>query len=349
MRIAHVNLASGFRGGERQTVLLIRNLARFGLSQVLVCKKKSPLRSQLADVDGLVFVSAKNQLSGHLKCPDVDIVHAHEAKGVHWAYLHYLLRRIPYVITRRVDAKIKNKLFNRLTYGRAARRVSISNEIRELMSSSGFGESTLIHSASANFKPDSVGIEKIKSQYEGCFLIGQAGALVDKHKGQRIAIGAAKILEGKYPGIKFIFLGSGEDEAVLKSESKGFRNILWLGFKDNVADYISALDLFIFPSRNEGLGSVLLDVMNLNVPIIATNVGGIPDIVKDRETGLLIKPNSALALADAIEELYLDAELRKTLVNGASVFVKDFSPEIMAGKYYSTYQDILKKIHNNKT
>lgn len=341
MNIVHVNLAKGFRGGERQTVLLIEELSKRGCIQALVCRENSPMRDHLASVRGLNFITSNNQFMGHFNCPQVDVVHAHEAKAVHWAYLHFVFTKTPYIITRRVDALIKDKMFNRLTYSRAASRVSISHEIRSLMSSSGFGESVLIPSASADFEVNKEVSEKIKLQYKGYFLVGQAGALVDKHKGQLITIAAAKILASKYPDIKFIFLGAGEDEALFKRESSGFNNIEWLGFKDNVADYIAALDLFVFPSRNEGLGSVLLDAMILNVPIIASNVGGIPDIIKDHKTGLLIQPNSPEALAEAIEALYLDADLRKKLVSGAEEFVKNYSPEVMTGKYLSLYKKVI--------
>lgn len=341
IKIMHVNLAKGFRGGERQTVLLIKALADFGCQQALVCRIDSPMRELLSDVENVVFVSANNQISGHCSHFDAQVVHAHEAKAVHWAFINFLITKKPYIITRRVDTPIKDKLFNRLTYRYATQRVSISNQIRSLMSSSNFGESELIPSASADFRVDMESLDKIKSKYEDFFLVGQAGALVDKHKGQKVTVDAARILAKKYPKIKFLMLGSGGDEQLLKTYSFGCDNLEWLGFKENVADYISALDLFIFPSRNEGLGSVLLDVMNLNVPIVATKVGGIPDLILDQKTGLLIDSDSPEALANAIETLYLNAELREKLVASAAVFVENYTPASMANRYMKLYQGVL--------
>lgn len=89
LRIMHVNLARGFRGGERQTELLIQTLAAHGVSQQLVCRGDSPLRAHLQGTPGLKFVTANHQLMGHWRAEPADLVHAHEAKAVHWAWLHH--------------------------------------------------------------------------------------------------------------------------------------------------------------------------------------------------------------------------------------------------------------------
>ena len=98
------------------------------------------------------------------------------------------------------------------------------------------------------------------------------------------------------PEAIFLMLGDGADKEMLQQASQDVKNIKWLGFKSNLGDYLSILDLFAFPSRNEGLGSTLLDVMDYNVPIIASAVDGIPDIVHHEKTGLLVPPNDASAL-----------------------------------------------------
>ena len=343
MNVLHVNLAKGFRGGERQTVLLIKALSKLGVNQALACRKDSPMREQLACVDGLTFINANNQLQGYLSNFKADIVHAHEAKSVHWAFINKLMKGVPYLITRRVNSMVKNKIFNRLTYSSASFLVAVSEVIKKSLDQQMRGHTLLIPDASSDFIVNDKVASIQKKEWKDFYVVGHAGALVDSDKGQKVLIDAARLLKDKMPTLKVVFLGDGRDGDELKYYGKDLDCLSWMGFKQNVADYISVFDVFAFPSRNEGLGSVLLDVMNLNVPIVAANVGGIPDIIKDRKTGLLIEPNSASALADAIEEIYLDAELRKKLIHGASVFVKDFSPEIMAEKYYSTYQDILKK------
>lgn len=114
MHIIHVNLAKGFRGGERQTALLIQSLENLVAAQTLVCRHDSPLRDKLEDVANLRLVDANHQLAGHVRAGKASVVHAHEAKAVHWAWLHKRLYRTPYVVTRRVDTIIKDKWANRL-------------------------------------------------------------------------------------------------------------------------------------------------------------------------------------------------------------------------------------------
>ncbi|WP_219702596.1 glycosyltransferase family 4 protein [Marinomonas lutimaris] len=341
LTVLHVNLAKGFRGGERQTELLIRALAKhFNTRQLLACREESPLRTRLADVENLSFVTANNQLSGHYAAPHADIVHAHEAKAVHWAYLHKLLRNTPYIITRRVDAIVKDKWLNKKTYNNASALVGISTIIANQLRDKQWGEVYQIPSTLAHLEVDQKEGESFRSTFPGKTIIGHVGALVDKHKGQKVLIEAAILLEKNHPDLHIVFFGDGADKEELESLSKGIKNITWMGFKPKIGDYLPYFDLFAFPSRNEGLGSTLLDVMDAGVPIIASNVGGIPDIVIDNETGLLVEPNDSSALADAIIKLSNDKALQMKLIEGAKKQIENYTPQKMAERYLSLYEKI---------
>jgi glycosyltransferase involved in cell wall biosynthesis len=341
LTVLHVNLAKGFRGGERQTELLIRALAKhFNTRQLLACREESPLRTRLADVENLSFVTANNQLSGHYAAPHADIVHAHEAKAVHWAYLHKLLKNTPYIITRRVDAVVKEKWLNKKTYSNASALIGISTIIANQLRDKQWGEVYQIPSTLAHLEVDQKEGESFRNTFPGKTIIGHVGALVDKHKGQKVLIEAAILLEKNHPDLHIVFFGDGADKEELESLSKGIKNITWMGFKPKIGDYLPYFDLFAFPSRNEGLGSTLLDVMDAGVPIIASNVGGIPDIVIDNETGLLVEPNDSSALADAIIKLSNDKALQTKLIEGAKKQIENYTPQKMAERYLSLYEKI---------
>lgn len=336
-----MNLAKGFRGGERQTALLIEALSsRSNLQQILVCRKDSPLRRTLAEVPGVIFVSANHQLAGHSAVGPVDVVHAHEAKAVHWAFLHYVMKRTPYVVTRRVDSPVKDKWVNRSSYRRAAERVAISRVIQRQLESRGWGGVALIPSAFSGLPHSMEATQSFRADFPDKFLVGHAGALVDRHKGQRVLLDAARQLAGRAPDMHFVFLGDGEDRDALQGESADLPNVTWMGFKENIGDYLAGLDVFAFPSRNEGLGSVLLDVMDMRIPIIASDVGGIPDIVQHRKTGLLVDNGDAEALAEGLIRLHDEPALRDHLVCGASERLHEYSVEAMAKAYMSIYQGI---------
>lgn len=341
MHICHVNLARDFRGGERQTQLLIEQLAAHDIVQTLVCRQDSPLRQALSGVENLDLVAADHMWVGHRRMPPVDLVHAHEARAVHWAWLHARLNGTPYILTRRVPQPVKDKWFNRQTYRGAATAVAISSPIETHLETRRWCPVTRIPSALSHFTRNTTVVETLRQRFEGRYVIGHVGALVDRHKGQRLIIDTARRLADTHPDIVFLLLGSGEDEERLKRESEGLDNVIWEGFQSNVGDYLAAMDLFVFPSRNEGLGSTLLDVMDAEVPIIASNVDGIPDIVIDNESGVLIPPNDAEALHDAVLAMKDDPGRGARLTRGACQRLEAFTPETMASQYRTLYARLL--------
>ncbi|EAQ66268.1 glycosyltransferase [Marinomonas sp. MED121] len=336
-------MAKGFRGGERQTEILIRALAiKPEVKQSLACRKDSTLRQNLLKIENLDFIDADNQILGHFKAAKFDIMHAHDAKAVHWAYFHNLITNTPYIITRRVDQIIKNKWFNKKTYSSAASVVAISSLIQTLINQKNWNKNVrLIPSVMADFKVNKEITKNFKSEFDGKILIGNAGALVDKHKGQRLLIEVARSLKDSHPHLQFIFFGRGTDEAILKEESKDLHNITWAGFKENIADYIAALDIFAFPSRNEGLGSILLDVMNTGVPVVAANIGGIPDIVINNKTGLLFEVNNAKSLENTLLEMINSPEKQNEYILNAKSQLVQYSPNMMANSYLDLYEQLI--------
>jgi glycosyltransferase involved in cell wall biosynthesis len=185
---------------------------------------------------------------------------------------------------------------------------------------------------------------EIRRRYAGKFLVGHAGALVNRHKGQQYLLEAASILENVYPNIHFFFLGQGEDESWLKGLADGLSNVTFTGFIENLGDYLAAFDLFVFPSLQEGLGSVLLDAMQFKLPIVASDVDGIPDIIEHEKTGLLVPPRDGKALSRAIENLYLSGDKRLMLSENAYAATVKYHPREIAALYLSAYKQILSRL-----
>lgn len=341
MHIIHANLARGFRGGERQTVLLIQALAdKAEVSlQTLVCRPDSPLRTELATTPSVRFVSARHQLAGHWQAGRATLVHAHDAKAVHWAWLHRRLFDTPYLITRRVDTPVKRKASNKIFYRGASRCVALSRVIAADIQPLSPYPVVQIPSAFTPLAPNQDVAQAFRARYPGRFFVGHAGALVDRHKGQRVLLDAARRLQHSQPDMLFVFFGRGEDEAALQQESAALDNVVWAGFQPDIGHYLPALDVFAFPSRNEGLGSVLLDAMRAGVPVVASQTGGIPDIVHHGETGLLFPPGDSETLARHLVSLR-DATLRQTLAEKATQRLTGYSPEAMANAYLALYSPL---------
>ncbi|OED44616.1 hypothetical protein AB833_01095 [Chromatiales bacterium (ex Bugula neritina AB1)] len=350
MRIVHVNLSKGFRGGERQTVELARALSNAGIDQVVVCREESPMIAELSSCQCQIHI-VKNTLLSAFQPPLAPfygntLIHAHETRASQWAYLHNLKTNTPYLITRRIQKRPSTRWFTRKIYMTASSIVSISSSVASTMSS--YLTDIGAEQTSSNVIPDTISelpasasANSLRDQFPGKFLIGHVGALSIAEKGQDLIIAAARELEADYPQLKFILIGDGKDHQQLKSRAAGLGNIVFLGFRTDIGNLLAGLDTFIFPSRHEGLGSSLLDALSFDLPIIASDIPGITDIIRDRENGLLVSPADSTGLCSAIKQLYNDSALRARLAGNARESLRNFRPKIVAEQYLGIYRSVV--------
>ena len=315
MIIGHVNLQAGFRGGERQTELLIRELAARGLTQRLIVRKGSALSGRLEGLAGLTICEIAKPFMFHLSATKgCDLLHAHETKAAQYAMLVRKFRGTPYVITRRVPKVPKDNFFTHAVYSNAAKITALSGVIRtNLIKFDHELDIIIIPSMAASLPVDEERVGALRQRFSGKFVVGHIGALVNYHKGQQYLIEAARKLAKSHPDIHFVFLGEGKDEAWFRELAQGLDNISFEGFVNNVGDYLALFDLFAFPSLQEGLGSILIDAMNMQLPIVASDVDGIPDLIQHEKNGLLVPVADTPALVAGITRLYDDNGVRDSL------------------------------------
>lgn len=342
VQVAHVNLARGFRGGERQAELLIRGLADRNIRQVLVARRDSALVERLADVDVEIRGCAGSLWGGFRATGGVDIVHSHEGRGVYAAWLRSIVSGTPYVITRRVDNPIGTSALTRHAYRSAAFVASVSDEVADIVHDYDPRiRGRIIHDSSSDLKVDEETARTIRARFPGKWLIGNVAALDNAQKGQEFIIDVARQLRESHPQLQFLLVGDGTDAAMLKEKANDLSNVTFAGFVDNVGDWLAALDLFVFPSNKEGMGSILLDAMDQELPIVASRAGGIPSIVKDGENGILIDARRPDQLLAAILRLQDDSELRASLGRRGREISSAFGPEVMSAGYSALYDEVL--------
>ena len=339
MLIVHVNFAKGFRGGESQTQLLIEELSSRGYKQKLIVRKHSELANRMESTVNLEIIRLKKPYAFHLtSIKDASILHAHETKAAQFCFFANLFYKIPYIITRRVDNPIKQNLFNKKIYENSFFTAVLSQAIKyETLKVSQDINISIVPDAYSPLKVNPKEVALLKKRFSNKFIIGNIGELDNKHKGQYYLIEAMTKLQNKYEDIHLIMLGKGKDENAYKERAKELTNISFEGFVNNVADYIECFDAFIFPSLHEGMGSILFDVMQKNIPIAASNVGGIPDIIEHNKNGLLFPAKDSEAIFNAIEKLYLSQDLREALNKSAYENIDNFSYEKMADRYLELY------------
>lgn len=340
MRICHVNLARGFSGGEQQTLNLLRGLAEQGIDQLLVCYRGGELASRAAAL-AIPLLEVNHFVRGHRHDSGADLVHAHCGRSVYWAALAYALRGTPYLITRRVDNPLHQTALTRWVYRHALRVVCLSRAIKTAVHHSvGPVPTSIIPSTYSTFSADPQQVAAIRSRWPGKILVGQVGKLLH-HKGHDTTIAAARQLATRHPELQFLILGDGPRRHDLEAAAAGYDNISLLGHQTNIGDYLAALDIFLFPSLSEGLGSSILEAMQAGVPVIASNAGGIPDLIDDGRNGLLINASDVQALSAAIERLVTEPELGRKLVADAHQTLPQFSPATMTARYLELYQQLL--------
>jgi len=337
--ITHINLARGFRGGENQTLLLVRELARRGWRQQFIGRGGEPLAARLADVDGLTVTPVGGVLGAAVRVA-APLVHAHEARAAQAAWIASKLRGSRYVLTRRVMKPPSRSALTSRIYRDAAAVTALSRAIADVLAERFPGlDAAVIPSALAAAEPDPCRVAEIRAALPEAFLVGNVAAL-DVAKGQLELLAAAKTLTAAHPDMGFVFVGEGPDGEIIRAAASGQGGVHFTGFVDNVADYLAAFDLFAFPSHHEGLGSVLLQAMAAGTPIVASDTGGIPELIRHEDTGLLVPPGDAESLAAAIERLYGDEKLRRRLAGAALRRLGEFSVAGVTDRLEALYRGL---------
>jgi glycosyltransferase involved in cell wall biosynthesis len=256
-----------------------------------------------------------------------------------------LLSGTPYLITRRVNNPIREHWFAHKAYRGAVCVAAVAPQVAEIVRAYDASiRVCVVHSGSSALPVDASKSAAIRASFAGKFVVGHIGALDNNQKGQEFIIAAARELAVSHPEVLFMLVGGGADEGMLKAAAAGLPNITFTGFVDNVGDYLAAFDLFILPSNREGIGSILFDAMEQGLPVVASRVGGVPDIVHHRENGLLIDPASPAQLRDAILLLKADPALRRVYGQRGKEFAKDFTGEAMWRKYLALYESVLGRL-----
>ncbi len=338
--ICHMNLARGFGGGERQTELLIRELAERNTPQRVILAADSVLQSRLADLTELPMRAVDdNPFKILTSTRGVSLLHVQQGRCLPYALARYLSHKTPYVVTRRILNLPSTNPVARRGYRRAAGLIAVSGAIAGGMQAYDPALNwEVIHDCIADLVVDQKHVEQLRKQLHGKTVIGHVGTLVNRIKGQDAIINLARHVEESHPHLHFMLVGAGKEEARMHALADGLGNLTFTGYVDDVGSYLTVFDLFVFPSLLEGFGSTLLDAMNSELPIVASNVGGIPELVQDGKNGLLVPPGDHGRFQDAVLKLCGDPELRSKMAQASSEITCKFSRSVMAERYLDVYE-----------
>ena len=366
MKVLQLSSEASWRGGEQQIAYLSEALQQQSVQVMVACRQDSPFEAyckksgipykSLPFKNSLDFYSAW-QLKQLCTRWQPDVLHAHSSKSHSIAWLASVLgNRVPMVLSRRVAFPIKQSGLNLKKYNHPQLRKVIciteavkrevlpllTDPLRAMVIHSGIDLSQYSGTTAGNY---------LRKQYQlpaDSFLVGTTAAFTKEKDYPTFLLAAKEVLENAgEKDIYFIAMGEGPErrgmEALAKKLGIGHR-IVFTGFVPDAKIHLQELDLFLFTSTNEGLGSSLLDAFASKVPVVATAAGGIPEIVRHEETGLLAPIGDSSLLARHMQRLWQDTAFRNQLVAAAHHFIQSFDRNITTSKTLEVYKEVLQEL-----
>ena len=361
----HIDTARTWRGGQNQVLVTAMGLRALKHRTMLVAHPEGELRQRAQEGLDPIPLAPKTEmdlaaawrLSRFIRQLRPDVIHAHDPHGVAMAAIALSMstspRKPPLIASRRVDFHLGGNSLSRWKYGQVDCFICASEAIRRILIGDGIpGERTVtVH--------EGVDLERIAAAppaklHEDLWLpheapiVGNVAALV-AHKGQKHLIEAAALVVRQVPDARFVIVGEGEQRPALERQIKEHhleKHIFLTGFRPDVLSLLKAFDLFVMSSVTEGLGTSLLDAMACGKAIVATTAGGIPEVVRDGETGTLVPPRDHVSMANAIVTLLKDAELRGRMGAAGLALVRErFSAERMVEETLNVYRRVARQPH----
>jgi glycosyltransferase involved in cell wall biosynthesis len=361
MKVAHLDTGRTWRGGQGQVLLLLRELRAQGVEQRLLAPP-GPLLERAAREGfeavgwpsrGELDLRAMAAATAALRAFRPDVAHLHSAHahalGV-WPARWAGARAV--VVSRRVDFTVGGHLLSRLKYRMPVDRyLCISEGVRAAMLASGVPGERLA------LVPSGVDLDEVRAQAgvaapalrewlalpADAEIVGTVASLAP-HKNHALLLEAAPLVLARRPHARFVWLGEGECRPALERRrgQLGLESaVLMPGFRPDARALMRQFDLFVLSSHLEGLCTSLLDAQVLGVPIVATAVGGVPEVVRDGVTGRLARALEPAALADAIVQALEHPEWRAAWVASAAEAVRRFSSAATARATRAAYDAVL--------
>jgi len=364
VRTLHVDLGPTWRGGQNQVWLLLRGLRARGVEAELLGREDAPLVHRAGDDSFVVHPIGTSgarwraawRLRKLLRRENFEIVHAHDAHGLTAAWLAGAHRRARLVATRRVVYPLGGGL-GRARYRSAQRLVAVSHAVAAgLRASSVPAERiTVVHSG-VELPP--LPTEEARQHARERFGLSGSGAVVGSvgmfhpDKGQESLLRALVLLRRDFPDCRLLLAGDGPERARLEmvAHELGIAPAVhFTGFVKEVEQVYAALDIFLFPAVDEGLGTALLAAMAHALPVVALARGGCAEAIEHGRSGLLAADREPGTLAGAVRSLLAPppagladtAEARRLGEAARARIAERFSAEQMVEGNLRVYEELV--------
>jgi glycosyltransferase involved in cell wall biosynthesis len=360
--ILHTEWSGGWGGQEMRIVAESVALRARGHTVVIACQPDSQILEK-ARAEGLLTVPMRMRkgldAAGIAQClrairaHAIDLVHTHSSPDAWTCGIAARLAGVRVVRSRHLSTPVKRGWSSRLVYGRLADRVIASGQaIRDHLIAINAADPARIVSIPAGidvqrFAPvaDSSAVRRELGLADADFVVGIV-AVLRSWKGHAHLIDAVQRLCAQNVPAKLLIVGAGPQNEALRRKVKELgmdASVLMLGHRDDVPRLIGAMDCSVLPAtKNEATSQALPQALAMKVPVIATAVGGLPEVVIDRQTGLLIPPGDCDALCRALLWVYQHpAEATQMAGRGYAHVHTNFTFEKMVDRTEAVYRELL--------
>lgn len=345
MNILHLNSENAWRGGEQQLASLILGLnEKLNHNQFVMGRKGSALETWCLNNDihftsasfrGSADLNTSYKISKLCKKFNIDIMHAHTSHA-HAAALYskYLLNKSLLILHRRVSFPIKTNLVSRFKYrsSHICKIICVSKDVQRVLTiGTKQSDKTIVIYDAVNTNRFQTNVQyktSFRERYslpESQFIIANTAALAPEKDYRTFIKTAEKCIKNGLDAV-FLIVGAGSEKEEIERyirKKELTKNVFMLGFVSDIHDVLKHTDLILVTSKKEGLGSSILDSFYMRTPVVATATGGIPEIVKHHETGLLAHIADHHTLANHIQTLLKDSEITNNIIESAYSLVTE--------------------------
>jgi glycosyltransferase involved in cell wall biosynthesis len=362
LNILQIISGRGVNGALVYCKLLSSHLRVFGHHVSVLTRPGSWLTEQLEQSD-IPFLTSEmtrfppgelQRIAKWINTNQIDIIHTHMSRGHSFGVLLKLMTGVPVVATAHSRSIQLHWKMNDYVIANSHATFEYQHRVNWISRSK--LETVHCFSDLEKFKDVSErSVRFVRRQLRLAgneFVVGVVGDVIARKGQLYLARALAEIIK-QVPNVKLIILGRFHRNEPYTRQIRSllihdglFRRTKWLGVRPNVEDFMSLFDVCVVPSIEEPLGLVAIESMAVGTPVVATNVGGLPEIVRHEENGLLVQPRNPSELAAAIIRLAHDPGLRMRLgENGRPTAFAQFDPPTLTEQVVSVYQRVLARRH----
>ena len=363
-----------YGGAEKQLLLLAKNLNHQEFEPIIVCRESAALEKWYEEIhhDEIKLIitktKSKNSLSNFfqllkiLKTEKPTLIHAQIWNPVasKYAFLAAKFSKIPLIITEHDPFPLSGhqKIYKKISLKIPAKIITVSLANQNLMEElypAQTNKLTTIHNGLEK-APTAISTSRHLHIKKDLFHAGLATKIIfsagtlHPRKGYKLLISSFKKITSKFDNLKLVIAGEGPERPALEKLIKNLdlgKKVVLLGQCNNIAELMQASDIFVLPSLKEAFGLVILEAMQNSLPIIASRIGGIPEIISSEKLGLLTEAGDKNSLIKALSKLLSKPDLRVQLRKAGLTHWQNFTAKKMATETAKIYRQIINNSHEN--